>query len=52
MVPDSHLVVSEHLKKYYEVTASKIGVITGPCHAEEVELEKLSYLTVPMKMLK
>ena len=46
VVPDSHLVVSEHLKKYYEVTASKIGVITGPCHAEEVELEKLSYLTV------
>lgn len=46
VVPDSHLVVSEHLKKYYQVPASKIGIITGPCHAEEVELEKLSYLTV------
>lgn len=46
VVPDSHLVVSEHLNQKYGVPLSNIGVITGPCHAEEVALEKLSYLTV------
>ena len=46
VVPDSHLVVSEHLNQKYGVPFSNIGIITGPCHAEEVALEKLSYLTV------
>lgn len=46
VVPDSHLVVSEHLNQKYGVPLSNIGIITGPCHAEEVALEKLSYLTV------
>ncbi len=46
VVPTSHLIVSEHLNKFYEIPISNIGILTGPCHAEEVALEKLSYLTV------
>ena len=46
VVPESHLIVSEHLNEFYDVSLSKIGIITGPCHAEEVALDKLSYLTV------
>jgi len=49
VVPKSHLIVSEHLNKIYNIPLSKIGIITGPCHAEEVALEKLSYLTVACK---
>lgn len=49
VVPESHLIVSEHLNKVYNLSHSKIGIITGPCHAEEVALEKLSYLTVACK---
>ncbi len=49
VIPESHLIVSEHLNKYYNIPLSKIGIITGPCHAEEVALEKLSYLTVACK---
>ena len=49
VVPESHLIVSEHLNQVYKVPFSKIGIITGPCHAEEVALEKLSYLTVACK---
>ena len=46
VIPESNLIVSEHLNKYYKVPTFNIGIITGPCHAEEVALEKLSYLTV------
>jgi glycerol-3-phosphate dehydrogenase (NAD(P)+) len=38
--------VGEYLNKIFEVPLENIGVITGPCHAEEVALEKLSYLTI------
>lgn len=46
IVPQSGLVVGEHLLKHYAMDISQIGVITGPCHAEEVALERLSYLTI------
>ena len=46
IVPESGLVVGEHLMEAYGINPMNIGVITGPCHAEEVALERLSYLTV------
>lgn len=46
IVPESSLIVGEHLHKTYDIPFENIGVITGPCHAEEVALERLSYLTV------
>ena len=46
IVPEHNLIVGEYLNKIYEVPFENIGVITGPCHAEEVALEKLSYLTI------
>ncbi len=46
IVPQQNLIVGEFLNKAYEVPFSHIGVITGPCHAEEVAMEKLSYLTI------
>lgn len=42
IVPESGLVVGEHFIKYYSVPIENMGVITGPCHAEEVALERLS----------
>ncbi len=46
IVPDDNLLVGEFLHKQYQVPYDSIGIITGPCHAEEVALERLSYLTV------
>ncbi|EGD34705.1 MULTISPECIES: NAD(P)H-dependent glycerol-3-phosphate dehydrogenase [unclassified Capnocytophaga] len=46
IVPQTGLVVGEHLIEKYGLNPMNIGVITGPCHAEEVALERLSYLTV------
>ncbi len=46
IVPQHNLIVGEYLNKIYHVPLQNIGVITGPCHAEEVALEKLSYLTI------
>lgn len=49
IVPDENLIVSEYLHKYYHVPEENIAVLAGPCHAEEVALERLSYLTVGCK---
>lgn len=46
IVPEYNLIVGEYLNSVYGVAFDNIGVITGPCHAEEVALEKLSYLTL------
>jgi glycerol-3-phosphate dehydrogenase (NAD(P)+) len=46
IVPESSLLVGEHFHKTYNIPFDKIAVISGPCHAEEVALERLSYLTI------
>jgi len=46
IVPETSLIVGEHFHKTYDIPYDNIGVITGPCHAEEVALERLSYLTI------
>jgi glycerol-3-phosphate dehydrogenase (NAD(P)+) len=46
IIPEHHLIVGEYMNKIYNVPFQNIGVITGPCHAEDVAMEKLSYLTI------
>ena len=46
IVPENNLIVAEFINQIYEQPLENIGVITGPCHAEEVAMEKLSYLTI------
>ncbi len=46
IVPETGLIVGEHFHDVYHIPFENIGVITGPCHAEEVALERLSYLTI------
>ena len=51
IVPDDYVTVAEYINRHYEVPFDQIGIISGPCHAEEVALERLSYLTVVCKSL-
>ena len=46
LVPQTGQIVGEYFESKYNLSRNDIGVITGPCHAEEVAFEKLSYLTV------
>ena len=52
MIPDENLLVTEYMHKHFNVPEENLGVIAGPCHAEEIALERLSYLTVSCKDMK
>ncbi len=46
IVPEYGLIVGEYFYEKHNIPYKNIGVITGPCHAEEVAMERLSYLTI------
>lgn len=46
LIPQSQALITEHLTQYLQVPAEQTAVIAGPCHAEEVALEKQSFLTI------
>ena len=46
IVPEDNLIIGEFMNRNYDIPFDDILVISGPCHAEEVALEKLSYLTI------
>lgn len=46
MVPSTNQLVTDWVSDQYSVPPARIAVIAGPCHAEEVALEKHSYLTI------
>ncbi|MDR1887430.1 MAG: NAD(P)-binding domain-containing protein, partial [Prevotellaceae bacterium] len=49
IVPELNRSVSEYFNTEYDIPYTQLGVISGPCHAEEVALERLSYLTFSCK---
>jgi glycerol-3-phosphate dehydrogenase (NAD(P)+) len=46
IIPNEKLTVGAFFKKHYKVPESLFGVITGPSHAEEIAMERLTYLTI------
>ena len=46
IVPDENMLIADYFAEYYEVPIEHIAVIGGPCHAEEIALERLSYITL------
>ena len=46
IVPDENLSCSEYFHQIFDVPYENLACIGGPSHAEEVALERLSYLTI------
>lgn len=46
IVPDQYCTVVEYMRDTYGLPMHRLGIVTGPSHAEEVALGRLSYLTV------
>lgn len=46
IIPEYHAIPARFIHKTFGTPYEDIGIICGPCHAEEVALERLSYLTI------
>ena len=49
IIPDTQTVVSEYLRLNYGVPLRNIAIISGPSHAEEIAMERKTYLTISSK---
>lgn len=49
IIPGDNLTIAEYFNRVHHIPFDSIAIITGPCHAEEIALEKLSFLTVAAK---
>lgn len=45
ILPEEHSLLNEYLERHFKVSLQDYCCIAGPCHAEEIAAEKLSYLT-------
>lgn len=46
MIPEENMIVTDYLHTRFGIPQEQLGIIAGPCHAEEIALERLSYLTI------
>lgn len=46
IVPEFNAIPARYIHKTFGTPYDNIGIICGPCHAEEIALERLSYLTI------
>lgn len=49
IIPDDYTTITEFFNREYGIPYDRLGLISGPSHAEEVSRNRLSYLTVATK---
>ena len=52
IVPDENMLVNDYFSTYYGVNPENILIIAGACHAEEIAMEHLSYITLVCRDIK
>lgn len=50
-VDEKNRTVAEYFNQIHNIPFDRIGIISGPCHAEEVSMERLSFLTISSKYI-
>lgn len=49
IIAEDYTTITEYFNQTYNLSYDNLGLISGPSHAEEVALDRLSYLTVACK---
>lgn len=49
IIQNDYTTITEHFNRTYSISYDRLGIISGPSHAEEVSRDRLSYLTVACK---
>ncbi|MBK5719388.1 NAD(P)H-dependent glycerol-3-phosphate dehydrogenase [Dysgonomonas sp. Marseille-P4677] len=52
IIPPENLLVTDYLTEYYNIPDQNMAIIGGPCHAEEIALERLTYPTIACSDIK
>ena len=46
IIPPENVLVTDYLHQYYGIPRENMAIVGGPCHAEEIALERLTYPTI------
>jgi glycerol-3-phosphate dehydrogenase (NAD(P)+) len=46
IIPPENLLITDYLHRSYGVPMESMAIVGGPCHAEEIALERLTYPTI------
>lgn len=46
IIPPENLLVTDYLTQFYDIPVKNMAIVGGPCHAEEIALERLTYPTI------
>ena len=46
IIPPENVLVTDYLNQYYDIPRENMAIIGGPCHAEEIAMERLTYPTI------